>query len=204
MGGAASVVRDFRPREIWEGVPVPPDERLQALRRQAERAGVTWHTRLQGERGAFGEVSWRVWHPPAPDWERQRVRNDDSMVLELRYKGVSVLLSGDIGLPVEQELAASIPPAPLRVLKVPHHGSVSSSSALFVSALHPTLAVLSAGTTTKVSDAVLARYRDAGAALFRTDRDGAVIVTTDGRTVTVRTFTGVTVAFGPGSPRSSR
>jgi len=198
VGGAASVIRDFRPREVWEGVPVPPNERLQALRRQAERGGAAWRTCLQGARGTFGEVSWRVWHPPPPDWERQRVRNDDSIVLELRYRDVSVLLPGDIGRPVEQELSALIPPATLRVVKVPHHGSLSSSTPAFVSALRPRVAVLSAGATTKVGDAVLARYRDAGASLYRTDRDGAVIVTTDGHTATVQTFTGVTAAFGPG------
>jgi len=198
VGGAASVIRDFQPREIWEGIPVPPNARLQALRRQAGEAGASWRTCLQGERGSFGEVSWRVWHPPPADWERQHVRNDDSIVLELRYGDVSVLLPGDIGRPVEQELAGLIPPAPLRVVKVPHHGSASSSTAAFVSALQPRVAVLSAGATTKVSDAALARYRDAGAALFRTDRDGAVILTTDGHTVTVRTFTGVTAVFGPG------
>jgi competence protein ComEC len=198
IGGAASVIRDFRPREIWEGVVVPPNERLGSLRRQAERAGAAWRTCLQGERGTFGDVSWRVWHPLPPDWERQHVRNDDSIVLELRYREVSVLLPGDIGRPVEQELSALIPPAPLRILKVPHHGSVSSSTAAFISALRPRVAVLSAGATTKVADVVLARYQDAGASLYRTDRDGAVIVTTDGHTATVQTFTGVTAAFGPG------
>ena len=195
IGGAASIIRDFRPREVWEGVPVPPSERLQALRRDAEAAGARWRTCLAGEHGTFGAVRWHVWHPPPPDWERQRVRNDDSVVLELRYGDVSILLPGDIGRPVEQGLLQVIPPAPLRVLKVPHHGSVSSSTDEFVTALRPRVAVLSAGAITKVSDVVLARYREVGATLFRTDQDGATIVTTDGRTLTVRTFTGRTEVF---------
>ena len=64
-----------------------------------------------------------VWHPPPPDWERQRVRNDDSLVLELRHGQVSIILTGDIGPDVESTLATRIPPAPVRVLKIPHHGS---------------------------------------------------------------------------------
>ncbi len=193
-GGALSVIRDFRPREVWEGIPVPAlEEQLQPLRQAAERAGARWQTKLAGERIAFGEVSLSVWHPFAPEWERQRVRNDDSIVLELRFRDVSVVLPGDIGREVEQALAAGVSPAPIRVVKVPHHGSATSSTEEFVSALAPRAAVLSAGPSTAVSEAVLRRYADRGVPLFRTDRDGAVVLTTDGHTVTIETCTGVSV-----------
>ena len=136
VGGAASVIRDFRPREVWEGSRC---RRTSACRPCAARPTAAGMRCLQRRpaTGTFGEVSWRVWHPPPADWERQRVRNDDSIVLELRYRGGVVLLPGDIGRPVEQELASAIPPAPFRILKVPHHGSLSSSSAVFVRALLP-------------------------------------------------------------------
>ena len=45
----------------------------------------------------------RVLHPPAPDWERPRVRNDDSVVLEVVYGDVALLLTGDIGAEVERQ-----------------------------------------------------------------------------------------------------
>jgi competence protein ComEC len=79
------------------------------------------------------------------------------------------------------------------VVKVPHHGSATSSTEEFVSALAPRAAVLSAGPSTAVSEAVLRRYADRGVPLFRTDRDGAVVLTTDGHTVTIETCTGVSV-----------
>ena len=63
-----------------------------------------------------------VHHPPPPDWERQRVRNDDSLVMELRFGDVSMLLTGDIGHDVEQSLLPLFYLRPLVVLKVPHHG----------------------------------------------------------------------------------
>ena len=71
---------------------------------------------------AWGGVTLRVVHPLLPDWERQEVRNDDSVVLELRYKDVSVVLPGDIGEAVERSLGWSFETASFRVLKVPHHG----------------------------------------------------------------------------------
>ena len=194
-GGAASVVRDFRPREIWEGVSVPGLAETRALKQQAGAARIRWVTRVAGDVVRLGGVTLRVWHPPPPDWERRRVRNDDSIVIELRYGDVSVVLPGDIGVEVERTLAAGFAPAPLRVIKVPHHGSPTSSSPEFLSALEPRVALLSAGTTTKVSDDVLRRYRDVGAALYRTDDHGAITLETDGRSLTVRTFTGATGVF---------
>jgi competence protein ComEC len=192
IGGAASVFRDFFPREIWEGVPVPPHEPTKRLRALADRAGVPWRTLLSGDRMSFGSVQLTVHHPPPPDWERQRVRNDDSEVIEIRYGGVSVVFTGDIGREVEQAIVPSFDRAPIRILKVPHHGSATSSSLEFLRALHPDIAVISDGRGNPFghpAPPVLDRYRSIGAAMYRTDLDGAVIVETDGTTVRLRTYT---------------
>lgn len=189
-GGAVAIARDFSPREIWEGVPVPPDPLLRALRREADRAGILWRMLRAGDAMTIGGVELRVWHPPPPEWERQRVRNDDSLVFELRLGRVSVLLPGDVGRDVERELGGRVPPAALRVIKVPHHGSSTSSSREFIEALRPRAAVLTVGPNTAATRDVLQVYEGAGAAMFRTDRDGAVTVETDGRGVSVRGRTG--------------
>jgi competence protein ComEC len=123
IGGAASVFRDLRPFEVWEGVPVPPDESTQQLRQLVNAAGGVWRTLQPDDQASFGDVELYVRHPPRPDWERQRVRNDDSEVLEIRYGGVSFVFAGDIGRDVEREIASSFAWVPIRILKVPHHGS---------------------------------------------------------------------------------
>ncbi|MBP1634619.1 MAG: ComEC family competence protein [Acidobacteria bacterium] len=203
-GGAASAIRDFRPREVWEGIPVPGAALLHAVRREAEAAGARWRTIAAGDRLDLGGVSLAVWHPPAPEWERQRVRNDDSLVLELRYRDASIVLPGDIGGGVERELAPRVRPAALRVLKVPHHGSASSSTAEFLEALAPQVAILSAGPGTRVSEAALQRYAERGVRLFRTDRDGAITLTTDGHALTVETSTGERTTITTSSTTGAR
>jgi competence protein ComEC len=193
LGGAPAVLRDLRPRELWEGTPVPPHEPMKLLRQGADAAGAAWRTLQAGDRVAFGGAALSVWHPPPPDWERQRVRDDDSLVLEVVFRQVSVLLTGDIGLEVERNLAPRLAASPVRILKVPHHGSGTSSSAAFLRAARPTVAVISAGRGNPYGHpvaSVVQRYRDAGAAIFRTDEDGAITLETDGRTVWIRTFTG--------------
>ena len=194
-GGAAAVIRDFRPREVWEGTPMPNLPVMQALRRQADAAGAAWRVRRAGDVVRLGDVALVVHHPPPPDWERRRVRNDDSMVIELVYGGVSVVLAGDIGVDVERALTPRFGVAALRVLKIPHHGSATSSSPQFLQALRPQAAILTAGVNTSVKDEVLRRYADIGATVYRTDLHGAVTVDTDGRRLTVSTFTGARAEF---------
>ena len=193
IGGAASLFRDFRPFEVWEGVPVPRHGPTQELRMLADAAGAPWRTVQPRDRMSFGAVELLVHHPPIPEWERQRIRNDDSEVLELRSGGVSFVFTGDIGRDVERTIAPGFERATIRILKVPHHGSGTSSSPAFLDALRPDIAVISAGRGNPFGHpvgAVLDRYRDAGAAIYRTDHDGAVTVETDGTAVRVRTFNG--------------
>lgn len=193
IGGATSVLREFRPWDVWDGVPVPPFARLAELRSDAATVGSRWTTIQRADETVIDDVHVAVRHPPIPDWERQDVRNDDSIVLELRWQDVSVILTGDIGRPVEADIEALFPAAPLRVVKVPHHGSTTSSTASFVEHLAPDVAVVSVGRSNPFghpSARVLERYAAVGAAIFRTDRDGAVSIDTDGKTMTVRGFTG--------------
>jgi competence protein ComEC len=192
IGGARAIVRDFQPREMWWGVPVANHEPTARVRAEADRARAGWRTLQRGDRVEIGGVDVRVLHPPPPDWERQKVRNNDSIVLELRFGYVSMLLTGDIGREVEQELLASLDLLPMVVLKVPHHGSGTSSSEEFVQRLKPAVAVIGVGRANPYGHPVphvLERYRAQGTEIFRTDRDGEVEVTTDGATINVRTFT---------------
>ncbi len=200
IGGAGTVIREFSPWDVWEGIPVPPSPALQLLHEEAGRVRARWTTVQSTDAVEIDGVRIVVRHPGVPDWERQDVRNDDSIVLELSWRDVSFVLTGDIGRAVEPQLASQFAPAPLRVVKVPHHGSPGSSSVPLVEALRPRVAVFSVGRGNRYghpSRAVQARYRDAGAAIFRTDLDGAITVRTDGHSLRVETNAGQTLEVAP-------
>jgi competence protein ComEC len=193
VGGALAIVSEFRPREVWEGIPVPRFQPLTRLRTAAQASGARWTNVYAGSRSVIDGVDVIARHPAAAEWERQKVRNDDSLVLELRWREVSAVLTGDIGKMPEQEIAAAFPPARLRVVKIPHHGSLTSSSWEFLRALRPQVAIASAGRSNHFGHPVpevLERYKAVGAETFRTDRDGAVTVDSDGYSLQVHTFNG--------------
>ena len=189
IGGATAVIDEFRPRQIWEGVPVPRFEPLNRLKAAASERGLNWTIVTRGEHQRVDEVDLTVLSPQPPDWERQRVRNDDSVVLELRWHDVSIVLTGDIGTPVERGL--DLDRSPIRILKVPHHGSLTSSTPEFLRAIRPTIAVFSVGRSNHFghpAPEILQRYRDVGAQILRTDRNGEVDITTDGYSVSVHSY----------------
>ena len=68
-------------------------------------APAVWRELQRHDRMRIGDVTIEVLNPPLPDWERQRVRNDDSLVLRLRYGDVEMLLTGDVGAETERALA---------------------------------------------------------------------------------------------------
>jgi beta-lactamase superfamily II metal-dependent hydrolase len=184
VGGASAAILEFRPWEVWEGIPVPRSETLQAIHDSEDTVHTQSRTVQTDDSILVDGVSVIVRHPKPPDWERQDVRNDDSIVLELLWRDVSIVFTGDIGAEVERAIAPDFHPAPLRVLKVPHHGSLTSSSSAFVQALAPRVAVVSVGRSNHFghpAPVVLQRYQEVQAEVFRTDRDSAVTVDSDGK-----------------------
>lgn len=200
IGGAPSVAADLAPREIWEGVSVPANREWRLLRAAAGARGIVWRRLRAGDSFDVDGARVDVLHPPAPDWERQKPRNDDSLVLEVTYGEVELLLTGDVGHEFEDQADLG-PMPPLRILKVAHHGSATSSAAAFLSAFRPELALVSAGQANPFghpAPRVLARLAAAEAEVFRTDRDGAIAVETDGRVVRVRAAGGRTWRLSTG------
>jgi competence protein ComEC len=193
IGGARAILRALSPSEVWDGVPVPSHEPLQRLRAAAARARIPWVERRAGQTLTEGAVTLSVLNPPEPDWERQKVRNDDSIVLEVRVGAVALILPGDITRTVEPAVLAGFQPAPIVIVKAPHHGSAGSSSQAFVDATRPAAVIFSAGRRNPFghpAPVVVERYKAVGAKVFSTADDGAVVVDTDGAKVTIWTWNG--------------
>lgn len=137
-----------------------------------------------GDRMRFGEVLIDVLWPPRGSNDSNL--NNSSLVLLVTYRDITILLPGDIEAEVQRELMASAA-VQAAVLKVPHHGSKTSDPAFF-DATSPSVAVVQAGSNNRYGhphketlDAL------AGTKLYRTDIHGRVTITTDGRTLKVRT-----------------
>ncbi|HOE57906.1 MAG TPA: MBL fold metallo-hydrolase, partial [Bacillota bacterium] len=122
-----------------------------------------------------------------PGEESKSDENENSLVGMLEYGDFCALFTGDIGKDTESTLTKGVLKSD--VLKVPHHGSGRSSSEEFLKAVQPKVSIISVGKNNygHPSPDTLKRLGASGSLVYRTDENGAVIVTTDGKSMKVRT-----------------
>lgn len=109
--------------------------------------------------------------------------NNYSAVLKLSYKGVSAILSADAEIDAESEIIGSGANIAANVLKLGHHGSITSTSEAYLEAISPRDAVISVGEKNPYgfpSKIITARLEKRGINTHRTDIDGNISMTTDG------------------------
>jgi competence protein ComEC len=184
VGGVPFLLGAFRVGDLWEG-PAPTDDPI--YRGLVSRTkGVARRTVLRGLSIDWAGVRIEALSPPRPSRPSRRTRNNDSVVLRARLGRTAFLLTGDIEAPGE----AALPAPASAVLKVPHHGSRTSSTMEFIRRVGPLAAVISVGYHSSFGHPhpeVLDRYLHAGVRVFRTDLDGTVRLATDGWRIWVET-----------------
>jgi competence protein ComEC len=143
-----------------------------------------------GRQLTLGGAAIEVLAPAADYIPSDTPKNNDSLVLRLRYGRHSFLLSGDVERPIERRMLEDNQLSAVDVLKVAHHGSKTSSSEPFLDAVHPQFAIISVGADNSYGHPnkdVLERLRAHHATIFRTDRDGLITIWSDGHRLSLDT-----------------
>ena len=177
-GGLGFVATQFSPHEFWSNGAAAESDRFAQLERALLAGSVARRVLRAGAARHIGGVDVRV-HSPRSEGLRLQ-DNDESLVLSLALAGRRVLFPGDIEALGEDAVVTSAgSQLASAVLKVPHHGSHTSSSARFLDAVAPRFAVISAGYQNRFGfphPDVLQRYAARHCVLARTDLDGAVTI----------------------------
>ncbi len=192
IGGLGTVLENFFVGLVVEGSSDVETAKFQEFEGTIERLGIPRHLAGRGDRLAgISGVEVMVLNPDAK--MRGRLgRNNDSVVLRVRYKDAAILLTGDAEMEAERGMVESGLELRSDVLKAGHHGSKSSSSEFFLKAVEPRIVVISVGARNSYghpAPEVLERFEAIGARIYRTDRDGAIIVRTSGKRMQVSTTT---------------
>ena len=119
--------------------------------------------------------------------------NENSVVLRISYGTVDLLLAGDAGKGEEDRMVATGYALDSEILKVAHHGSAYSTGNAFLERVRPEIAVIPVGAGNPYghpSDTTVSALKEGGCTVYRTDRNGDVLVTSDGLSYTVQTSAG--------------
>ncbi|HUF30791.1 MAG TPA: DNA internalization-related competence protein ComEC/Rec2, partial [Gemmatimonadaceae bacterium] len=190
IGGAASVVSALRPRAVYDGAYLGGSEVYERSLSTIAHRGVPWRRVRPGDSLLVDGVSVVILAPDSVWVSTIGDANEASIVALVRFGSVSVLLTGDAEQGEEEWLLRNARER-LRadILKVGHHGSRTSSTPAFVEAVGPRLALVSVGTGNTYGHPNAERLRGiaaSGATVLRTDREGTIVVRTDGQGIDIR------------------
>jgi len=190
IGGLITVLRSVQVDHVYD-VGLPKSSATYATFLQLIAQKNITYTRSRGgdDIAVDSDTTVFVFNPVQSIPATQAPDNDDSIVIKVIYQRVSYLLMGDAESSAEAHMISTYN-CSAYVLKVGHHGSRSASSASFLMAVTPQIAVISVGANNAYghpAPQALARLAAVNAAIYRTDTQGTIILTTNGQTVDVRT-----------------
>jgi competence protein ComEC len=182
MGGVPAILNNFHPAELWVGNN-PRFGAYNDLLDEAASLHVQLRTYHAGDKLKFGSTQISVLAPFRDYQPGVEPANNDSLVLHVAYGATSVLLEGDAESPIEQSMLAE-PGLQSTLLKIGHHGSVTSTRPEFLARVAPQWAVISCGLHNRYGhprQEVLEELQAAHIRTFRTDINGAICFRLDGK-----------------------
>ncbi len=184
IGGLAEVIDEITVRRLFVGGTVASSDQFEEVVAAVESSAVPVSTVRRGATMTLGETTIEVLHPTDEFLEEGDERNAASVVMRVLAGGRAILLTGDAEDTAERSMLIEGLDCRADVLKLGHHGSVSSTSSQFLQAVSPEFAVASCGRNNRYghpSGEVLHRCDTIGAQLWRTDQDGSIkLIVTEG------------------------
>ncbi|MGO8757175.1 MAG: ComEC/Rec2 family competence protein [Terracidiphilus sp.] len=182
ISGLFAVLRNFHPDELWVGNN-PRFGAYNALLDEAAELHVRVRSFRAGDAFAFGDTQVNVLAPFRDYVPEAEPTNNDSLVLHVAYGATSVMLEGDAEAPIEQAMLTE-QGLGSTLLKVGHHGSITSTRPEFLKRVAPQWAVISCGLHNRFGhprQEVLEELQEAHVRTFRTDLNGVSCFVLDGK-----------------------
>ena len=193
VGGLTWVLQHFTVRHFWGNGDTRDEPFYHRLQAALTARGLTEQTAKEGDEIVSDQHCRLVTRNPADAADEVlsfssrrgagRTLNNRSVVTELICGRHRILFTADVEQETLLRLGRERGAGPIEVVKVPHHGAASSLQLNWLDIVHPRYAVISVGRHNPYghpTSAVVEAYASRGAALYRTDRDGAVRITGGG------------------------
>lgn len=187
IGGLADIIDHFEVKTILDSGKIHSSKTYENYLIKIEQKKIDFKTPRRGNTIKLKKGRIEFIHPD------QNINkydlNNSSLTFVLKYKKQKFLFTGDIEAEIEKKLLQENPKLKVDLIKVPHHGSKTSSFPGWIKSLNPKVAVIQVGADNHYGHPaaeVIELYQQTGTALYRNDLNGNIVVTADGRNYTVK------------------
>ncbi len=180
IGGLIAVLNAFEVEEIWHNGDSSTSKTYSQFMSAVSAEGAQVYEGRRRDIIKVGELTFSVLHPVSLD----DATNNNSIVLSLSYGEIDFLFTGDAEQEAESSMLGAGIVLDVEILKVGHHGSKSSSSAQFLDAVKPDVAIYMASEDNRYGhphEETITALTEAEAVIYGTDIHGTIAITTGGK-----------------------
>jgi len=199
IGSANKIVYNYDIETLIMPVTINSSKTFERLITEIENKNLKITPPRRGDIYQFGEAEFKILAPFSDKYENL---NNYSVVIEMRYGETTFLFTGDMEKESENELIDYCNQNGIDiyadVLKAAHHGSTTSSQKKFLDLVNPSFAVIFCGRNNSYNHPhlkIVERLESMGASILRTDSDGDIVISSDGRNLTVQKGRGAAEAY---------
>lgn len=207
IGSMDYIINSFKVGKIYFPKQTSTTKTFQDFISAVRSKGLQLTTPVVGSSFKIGDATATILAPNGSSYEDA---NDYSIVIKLTYGSTSFLLTGDAEEVSESQMLSNGLDLSATVLKVGHHGSRTSTSQTFLDKVSPKYAVISVGKGNSYghpTQETLNRLKNKGVVVYRTDENGTVVATSDGKDVSFNTqpgsYNGITSSASSSNSSSS-
>lgn len=184
LEGLMTVVKEMKVSNFVDSGIVSQNIEYQKLINLINEKGISYGSLIAGDQIILSKnLEILVLNPTShPDFYSKTDLNNSSLVLKLFYKNARILFTGDIEEEAEKEILLNQYTIRSDILKIAHHGSLSSTSPDFLEKVNPKIAIISVGDNNfnHPHPLIINRLEDYGIKVYRTDQNGTIVIQTDG------------------------
>ncbi|MBQ1956674.1 MAG: ComEC/Rec2 family competence protein [Clostridia bacterium] len=187
IGGADVVINNFEVKNVIMPNATKTTKTFEKMIEAIEQSNANVIEATSGASYTLGDIAFRIL---APNKASYSATNNYSVVVKLTYGNNTFMLTGDAESESESEILAKYPASELRAdfLKVGHHGSSTSTSTAFLTAVSPSIASISCGEDNKYNHPhreTIEKLQGANIKVYRTDLLSTIVFVCDGNTISV-------------------
>ena len=187
IGGADVVINNFEVKNVIMPNATKTTKTFEKMIEAIEQSNANVIEATSGASYTLGDIAFRILAPNKASYD---ATNNYSVVVKLTYGNNTFMLTGDAESESESEILAKYPASELRAdfLKVGHHGSSTSTSTAFLTAVSPSIASISCGEDNKYNHPhreTIEKLQGANIKVYRTDLLSTIVFVCDGNTISV-------------------